>query len=1242
MPVIDGIDPDKGSVDGGDPATIYGRNFDNIKENLIVTIGGAPAEVIYVNSAGTQIDILTPKGTGGYQTVQVINLDGSMATLIDAYYYSIVASSPVIEVIAPDQGGAGTQVVIKGQDFRPAETDNELIHKKLGTRVLLDGTDIDDFTVDGDGNIIYGPDGQRTHVVDEFTIKITIPPGLNVGPKDVTVVNPDTASYTVEDGFNYKYPASKPMIYDITGDDEPVTPAEGTVQGGTVVTIEGEDFREGIRVFFGGSEATNVTVNGNRTVIKATTSAYTINDDTKDKEAVDVTVVNYDGGSATEENGFTYMIPYSNPIITSLNPNFGSTAGGEGITIYGVDFRQTDSEGVYKLPKVYFGGIEAEKVTWSSDTVLDVTTPPYPYEGKVDVTIVNADAGTYILRNGFEYRQSKPEITGIVPDKGSKLGDEEVVIYGSDFKEADLSAYYEGETVYKHVNNQDPYIEIMVVFGDETGEDLISGGYADVTLGDIRTVYDYVYGEDSTNLYYTSPEGVESLIATYDIIPGEKHLFIINGPEDLGNDTIVDEGIMVEISNNVLKVTRRVATHAVVIDDEEGTTIVVKTPPVSIVGPRTVYVINRDGGTATGIFEYMSPDSDPQITNIIPSVEEYDEDDGSLRYVTRGSVEAETYVTIEGSDFRTGVRVYVDDIEAEVVSRSNNDDQIVIKVPAADDSYLTRLLKFVVINRDGGTADSSLLPVPRWFRYERPESNPVIDTINPDRTSAAGGNEIVIEGDDFREGVIVLIGGKNAPVIEMGYEGEWPYRMLRVLSPTELTAGVYDVQVINPDFGTATREDAITIISCPSIEYITNENGSPIGTISFLGGETIILKGLDFQAGARVVFGGETMFLSQAPPGQGINGTDARDQEVVVVGGSEATGVEVVDANTIRLTTPTGVEGSTTIIVINPDGGVSEELDLEYALPLPGAPEDLDVSLVYNRYVRLEWPEVEDALYYEIYASQDDRNDFRFITSTTRTVYYIIDLDPDTRYYFKVKAINKFGSSEFTSYRYIRTDNTREQDPDGEINESEKILIDGDRVTINIGEDSMDRGTYHAYEIDLTGPDYSRISHKRVNIPLKVIRQAQRIFMIDTGELMLQFIPTALNVEPLWSKTRSQTDNVYGQLTLDLSSDSEGARARKYLPARHRVVSNLYHIGVSITDGKETEQCSRFNSPIDIQIKYQSGKLGDIEESALGLYRFDPVRQVWEPAEEAGVHTNIDLAYGRITRPGIYAVLGKN
>lgn len=77
-----------------------------------------------------------------------------------------------------------------------------------------------------------------------------------------------------------------------------ITPVSGPTAGGTGVTITGSNFAAGATVSFGGTPATAVTVTGS-TSITATTPPHAAG-------AVNVTVTNPDGQSATLTNGFTY------------------------------------------------------------------------------------------------------------------------------------------------------------------------------------------------------------------------------------------------------------------------------------------------------------------------------------------------------------------------------------------------------------------------------------------------------------------------------------------------------------------------------------------------------------------------------------------------------------------------------------------------------------------------------------------------------------------------------------------------------------------------------------------------------------------------------------------------------------------------------------------------------------------------------------------------------------------------
>ena len=248
--------------------------------------------------------------------------------------------------------------------------------------MLLDGRDINDYLtdehgnilLDADGNIMFADDGQK-----------------DLGFGRVYDKNKNTAGALYRSqGRNSSEPGHRklyrrrrvqlqePVIFPvITGID----PTEGTVDGGTVVTIYGTGFWGEMRVFFGGYEATDVKVSGSGDMLQATTPAYQISGEGVKSEEVDVTVVDCDnGGSDTWEKGFTYLIPDSLPVITRIEPGWGSTAGEDTVTIFGSDFRvEYDQEGeVSRLPEVYFGGVKAVSVRWDNHNRLTVSTPAYP------------------------------------------------------------------------------------------------------------------------------------------------------------------------------------------------------------------------------------------------------------------------------------------------------------------------------------------------------------------------------------------------------------------------------------------------------------------------------------------------------------------------------------------------------------------------------------------------------------------------------------------------------------------------------------------------------------------------------------------------------------------------------------------------------------------------------------------------------------------------------------------------
>ncbi|MGA9771367.1 MAG: IPT/TIG domain-containing protein, partial [Blastocatellia bacterium] len=176
-------------------------------------------------------------------------------------------------------------------------------------------------------------------------------------------------------------PAAAPMISGIS-------PASGSVSGGTSVTISGSNYASGASVSIGGVTATSVNV-VNSSTITAITGAHAAG-------VVDVVVANSDGQSATLPSGFTYVTNPTPPApaVTTVSPNSGSNEGGTVVTISGTGFVTGAT--------VRFGGVAATSVNVTSSTSITATSPAHDI-GSVDVVVTNPDGQSGTSSNGFSY-----------------------------------------------------------------------------------------------------------------------------------------------------------------------------------------------------------------------------------------------------------------------------------------------------------------------------------------------------------------------------------------------------------------------------------------------------------------------------------------------------------------------------------------------------------------------------------------------------------------------------------------------------------------------------------------------------------------------------------------------------------------------------------------------------------------------------------------------------------------------
>jgi IPT/TIG domain-containing protein/carbohydrate binding protein with CBM4/9 domain len=334
-PTLAWIGPNFGPANSANPVQISGANFAAGDQ---VTFGGVAAvNVSVVNS--TTITAQTPMSAPGAVNVVVTNPSGIPSTPAVTYTFN---PGPAVTTVTPATGplAGGTSLVISGANFLP------------GAKVTLGGT-------------------AALNVVSNGASITAVTPAHTAGQVDVVITNPDGQSATASGAYAYQQPA--PLLATIS-------PATGSTNGGTTVTLSGMNFLAVPSVTFGGVPAT--VISASPAAIGISTPAAT------QTGAVDVTITNSDGQNSTLTGGFNYVAPGPTPTVSSISSPQGPTAGGSSITINGSNFVTGAS--------ITFGGMAATNVVVTSSSVITATTPPHA-AGRVNVTVTNPDGQSATL-----------------------------------------------------------------------------------------------------------------------------------------------------------------------------------------------------------------------------------------------------------------------------------------------------------------------------------------------------------------------------------------------------------------------------------------------------------------------------------------------------------------------------------------------------------------------------------------------------------------------------------------------------------------------------------------------------------------------------------------------------------------------------------------------------------------------------------------------------------------------------
>ena len=344
-PTFTSISPSIGLATGGTVVTITGTNLIGA---TAVTFGSTAATGVSVVNV-TTIIATTPPNTAGVVNVVITTSNGT-ATGTGAYTYG--ANPPSVTSIIPNTGVSGATVSVTnlaGTNFVPGTTPVVLLEKAGESDIIATNV-----------NVV-----SSTKITCKFTLPA--PTDTSIGNWNVVVVNADTQSGSLSNGFTILKPAPAPAP-SVTS----ISPNTGTAGNSVAVTLAGTNFVVGsstsTAVWLAKSGSGNITAT-NVNVVSSTQITCTLPLSAPSSTSAgqwDVVVRNPDYQTGTLGNAFTVVNPPI-PTVTGILPVTGPIAGGTTVTITGTNLTGATA--------VAFGTAAASSYTVTSATSITATSP---------------------------------------------------------------------------------------------------------------------------------------------------------------------------------------------------------------------------------------------------------------------------------------------------------------------------------------------------------------------------------------------------------------------------------------------------------------------------------------------------------------------------------------------------------------------------------------------------------------------------------------------------------------------------------------------------------------------------------------------------------------------------------------------------------------------------------------------------------------------------------------------------
>lgn len=786
------------------------------------------------------------------------------------------------------------------------------------------------------------------------------------------------------------------------------------------------------------------------------------------------------------------------------------------------------------IPKIFFGDKEATLKTYDKNTGLLELIIPGNDAGDVEVYAKNYD-GSISNTIDFTYVGEIPNIISMNPTEGMMKGNTKITIKASGIKEKEGAKIYNGDNILEALVRFGNNTNINIDIDEENSGKLTPETEVKVEIpinSDVDRVENLVaiYDKDRENITLELTKGTEKYSTTIEY-SGEEIFIPIDELEDKNENSYQGfELIRLNVNKddyiNGRLIVERGYSPIVKLNeykDIEGNivqSLIVESPSYPINTTVDLNIINpmednKLGEKVTTDFKYTLNGWEVKVTDVTRDGDRTGElGQDNIRRITLPSAGG-AELKIFGVNFLEEAKIYLTNDLGETVDIT---DDIVEKVlPNKDieggEGHFRLILRdlskeiksgvdyYIIVDDPsphGQGSSSNTVPNPIALRFENILGlKPSITEITPDKGPSKGENEVVITGTNFKDKPNVLFDGEALPEEDVEFINSTE---LRVIAPFHI-AGSVDVKVENPNELSSTLQNGYTYISNPIITGVLNEDENRINTISVEGNETVFIKGSGFKEGAKVVF---VPKLKEAVDEENI--IYIEDESYIIESGKEATNVEYIDSETLKVTTPEGELDTKGIIVINPDRGASEIYqNIKYIIPKFDAPTGVEADLMYDSYIKVSWNEVKGAEGYEIYVIIDDE-DTQFVGTTEYTSFIYKDIEERTDYRFKVKALGDFGGSDLSKLSN-EVDTGRDidkEDSDNSINEKTEYKKDGNKALVSVGLDDYKEDI----TIDLTEGNLSGSEEVLISIPADVITSSRSgDIKVISKDYMISFSP---------------------------------------------------------------------------------------------------------------------------------------